>query len=34
MRGGTPFQSVGRPRQTQELRDVIIRIGSENLIWG
>jgi putative transposase len=34
MRGGRPFQSVGRPRLTQELRDVVIRIGSENLLWG
>jgi putative transposase len=34
MRGGTPFQAVGRPRLTQELRDVVIRIGSENLLWG
>jgi putative transposase len=25
MRGGRPFQSVGRPRLTQELRDVVIR---------
>lgn len=34
MRGGRPFQSVGRPRLTQELRDVVTRIGSENLLWG
>jgi putative transposase len=34
MRGGRPFQAVGRPRLTQELRDVVIRIGSENLLWG
>jgi len=34
MRGGTPFKSVGRPRLTQELRDVVTRIGSENLLWG
>lgn len=34
MRGWPPFQSVGRPRLTQELRDVSIRIGSENLFWG
>lgn len=29
-----PFKAVGRPRLTQELRDVVIRIGSENLLWG
>ena len=34
MRSGRPFKSVGRPRLTQELRDVVIRIGSENLLWG
>ena len=34
MRVGTPFKAVGRPRLTQELRDVVIRIGSENLLWG
>lgn len=34
MRAGRPFQAVGRPRLTQELRDVVIRIGSENLLWG
>ncbi|WP_245243139.1 hypothetical protein [Pararhodobacter sp. SW119] len=34
MRIGTPFKAVGRPRLTQELRDVVIRIGSENLLWG
>ena len=34
MRGGRPFQAVGRPRLTQELRDVVTRIGSENLLWG
>ena len=34
MRGGRPFQAVGRSRLTQELRDVVIRIGSENLLWG
>ncbi|MFP1646768.1 integrase, partial [Pontitalea aquivivens] len=34
MRVGRPFQAVGRPRLTQELRDVVIRIGSENLLWG
>lgn len=34
MRGGRPFKAVGRPRLTQELRDVVIRIGSENLLWG
>jgi hypothetical protein len=28
------FRSVGRPRLTQELRDVVTRIGSENLLWG
>jgi putative transposase len=32
MRGGRPFQAMGRPRLTQELRDVVIRIGSENLL--
>ncbi|MCV2890998.1 transposase [Ruegeria aquimaris] len=25
---------MGRPRLTQELRDVVTRIGSENLLWG
>ena len=25
---------LGRPRLTQELRDVVVRIGSENLLWG
>ena len=34
MCGGRPFKAVGRPRLTQELRDVVIRIGSENLLWG
>jgi len=34
MRSGHPFKAVGRPRLTQELRDVVIRIGSENLLWG
>lgn len=34
MRGGRPFKAVGRPRLTQELRDVVVRIGSENLHWG
>jgi putative transposase len=34
MRVGIPFKAVGRPRLTQELRDVVIRIGSENLLWG
>ena len=34
MRGGRSFQAVGRPRLTQELRDVVTRIGSENLLWG
>jgi putative transposase len=34
MRAGTPFKALGRPRLTQELRDVVIRIGSENLLWG
>ena len=34
MRDGRRFQTVGRPRLTQELRDVVIRIGSENLLWG
>ncbi len=34
MRVGRPFKAVGRPRLTQELRDVVIRIGSENLLWG
>ena len=34
MRFGRPFQAVGRPRLTQELRDVVTCIGSENLLWG
>ena len=34
MRSGHPFKAVGRPRLTRELRDVVIRIGSENLLWG
>ena len=34
MRNGRRFKAVGRPRLTQELRDVVIRIGSENLLWG
>lgn len=34
MRSGRPFKAVGRPRLTQELRDAIIRIGSENILWG
>jgi len=34
MRSGRPFKAVGRPRMTQELRDVVIRIGSENILWG
>jgi putative transposase len=34
MRDGRPFKAVGRPRLTQELRDVVTRIGSENLLWG
>ena len=34
IRSGRPFKAVGRPRLTQELRDAIIRIGSENLLWG
>ena len=34
MRGGRAFKAVGRPRLTQELRDVVVRIGSENLLWG
>ncbi len=34
MRMGRPFKAVGRPSLTQELRDVVIRIGSENLLWG
>lgn len=34
MRSGRPFKAVGRPRLSQELRDVVIRIGSENLLWG
>ncbi len=29
-----PFHAVGRPRLTQELRDVVTRIGSENTLWG
>ena len=32
MRSGRPFKAVGRPRLTKELRDVVIRIGSENLL--
>ncbi len=28
------FQAVERPLLTRELRDVVIRIGSENLLWG
>lgn len=34
MRHGRPFKAVGRPRLTQELRDAVIRIGSENTLWG
>ena len=34
MRSGRPFMAVGRPRLTQDLRDVVIRIGSENHLWG
>ena len=34
IRSGRPFKAVSRPRLTQELRDVVIRIGSENLLWG
>ncbi len=34
MRNGHPFKPVGRPPLTRELRDVVIRIGSENLLWG
>lgn len=34
IRGGRSFKAVGRPRLTQELRDVVVRIGSENLLWG
>ncbi len=34
MRSEHPFKAVGRPRLTQELRDVVICIGSENLLWG
>lgn len=34
MRNGHPFEPVGRPPLTRELRDVVIRIGSENLLWG
>jgi putative transposase len=34
MRDGRAFKAVGRPRLTQELRDVVVRIGSENLLWG
>ena len=34
MRVGRPFKAVGRPRLTQELRDIVIRIGSENRLWG
>ena len=32
MRSGRPFKAVGRPRLTQELRDVVVRIGSENFL--
>ena len=28
VRDGRPFQAMGRPRLTQELRDVVTRIGS------
>jgi putative transposase len=34
MRVRRPFKAVGRPRLTQELRDVVVGIGSENLLWG
>jgi hypothetical protein len=34
MRGGRPFKAVGRPRLTRGPRDVVVRIGSENLLWG
>ena len=34
MRSGRPFKAVGRPRLTQELRDTVIRIGTENTLWG
>lgn len=34
MRSGRPFKAVGRPRLTQELRDIVTRIGSKNLLWG
>ncbi len=34
MRAGRPFQAVGRPRLMQDLRDVVTRIGAENLLWG
>lgn len=34
IRGGHPSQFVGWPRLTQELRDIVTRIGSENLLWG
>jgi putative transposase len=34
MRSSRPFKAVGRPRLTQELRDVVIRVGSENRLWG
>jgi putative transposase len=33
-RGGCPFKAVGRPRLTRGPRDVVVRIGSENLLWG
>ena len=33
MRVGIPFKAVRRPRLTKELRDVVIHIGSENLLW-
>ena len=34
MRGGRPLKAVGRPRLTQKLRDVVIRIGSESFLCG
>ena len=34
MRSGRSFKALGTPRLTQELRDVVMRIGSENLLGG
>ena len=29
-----PFKNVGRPRLTQEIRDWVIKMGNDNLLWG